>query len=103
MRALLDLCRDKAILVIDEAHIEFAEHESYASVLSENKNLVILRTLSKAYGLADYDAARLSLMILFWTILHASSLPIRFRAGVETALAALTTTASKRCRTCKRR
>ncbi len=40
------------IVVIDEAYIDFAQHESYATLLSKYKNLVVLQTLSKAWGLA---------------------------------------------------
>ena len=40
------------IVVIDEAYIDFAEHDSYATLLSKYKNLVVLQTLSKAWGLA---------------------------------------------------
>ena len=96
MRALLDLCRDKAILVIDEAYIEFAEHESYASVLSENKNLVILRTLSKAYGLAGLRCGAIIAddLILDYIARVIAPYPVP-RPTVETALAALTTTRIK--------
>jgi histidinol-phosphate aminotransferase/imidazoleglycerol-phosphate dehydratase/histidinol-phosphatase len=40
------------IIVLDEAYIEFSELESLAALSTERDNLVILRTLSKAYGLA---------------------------------------------------
>jgi len=40
------------IVVLDEAYIEFAETESLAAHAARTENLVILRTLSKAYGLA---------------------------------------------------
>ena len=43
---------DKALLVVDEAYIEFASVPSLASELDRYPNLVILRTLSKAYALA---------------------------------------------------
>lgn len=52
---ILRLCetlRDKAIIVIDEAYIEFAAAESSIKYLSRQRNLIILRTLSKAYGMA---------------------------------------------------
>lgn len=39
------------VIVVDEAYAEFAE-ESTASLLPKFENLIILRTLSKAYGLA---------------------------------------------------
>jgi histidinol-phosphate aminotransferase len=43
---------DKALVVVDEAYIEFARTDSMAKALERWPNLVILRTLSKAYALA---------------------------------------------------
>ena len=40
------------IVVLDEAYIEFADVESVASAAAIRPNLVVLRTLSKAWGLA---------------------------------------------------
>lgn len=40
------------IVVVDEAYIEFSEAESAAERAASTENLVVLRTLSKAYGLA---------------------------------------------------
>jgi len=42
----------ETIIVLDEAYIEFSELESLASEATRRDNLVVLRTLSKAYGLA---------------------------------------------------
>ena len=42
----------KAIVVVDEAYLEFAGSRSLTPELVGNPNLVILRTLSKAFGLA---------------------------------------------------
>jgi len=57
--ALLALARTlegRALLIIDEAYAEFAQpgagEKSLASELPAHPNLVLLRTLSKAYGLA---------------------------------------------------
>ncbi|HTD27773.1 MAG TPA: histidinol-phosphate transaminase [Xanthomonadaceae bacterium] len=52
--------RDRALLVVDEAYIEFAEARGLAGDVASNPNLVVLRTLSKAHGLA---AARVGCMI----------------------------------------
>lgn len=54
-RAVETLCQQlqgKAIVVVDEAYIEFARTESMTSLLGRFENLVVLRTLSKAYALA---------------------------------------------------
>ncbi|MHB8814819.1 MAG: histidinol-phosphate transaminase [Steroidobacteraceae bacterium] len=42
----------RALVVIDEAYIEFAGRASLARLVAELPNLAILRTLSKAHGLA---------------------------------------------------
>ena len=41
-----------ALLVVDEGLVEFAETESAASVVKDHANLIVLRSLSLAYGLA---------------------------------------------------
>ena len=41
-----------ALLVVDEGLIEFAPFESAAALIGEHPNLVVLRSLSLAYGLA---------------------------------------------------
>ena len=40
------------LVIIDEAYIDFSTQESLLSVLDESKNLVVLQTFSKAWGLA---------------------------------------------------
>lgn len=52
LRRLLNLTRDKALVVIDEAYIEFCPQMSTVGWLADYPHLVILRTLSKAYALA---------------------------------------------------
>ena len=42
----------ETIIVLDEAYIEFADAKSLAAEAMARDNLVVLRTLSKAYGLA---------------------------------------------------
>ncbi|CDZ79031.1 Histidinol-phosphate aminotransferase [Legionella massiliensis] len=44
--------RSKAVIVVDEAYIEFAQVPSATTLLSSFDNLIVLRTLSKAYGMA---------------------------------------------------
>jgi histidinol-phosphate aminotransferase len=54
-QAIADLARElegRALLVIDEAYVEFAEAPSLVSRLESLPGLVLLRTLSKAYALA---------------------------------------------------
>jgi histidinol-phosphate aminotransferase len=42
----------QGIVVVDEAYIDFSEKESWVSKLNQYPNLVVLQTLSKAWGLA---------------------------------------------------
>lgn len=43
---------DRALVVVDEAYIEFSDAQSAATLLASHSNVAVLRTLSKAYGLA---------------------------------------------------
>ena len=42
----------KAIILIDEAYIDYTNQESLSAIAIENKNLIIAKTFSKIYGLA---------------------------------------------------
>ncbi len=42
----------RGIIVIDEAYFDFCSRESFIEMLSEHNNLIVLQTLSKAWGLA---------------------------------------------------
>lgn len=50
--AVLTLFANKAIVVVDEAYIEFSPENSVVNWITQYPNLVILRTLSKAFALA---------------------------------------------------
>lgn len=52
---LLRRMPDRAVLVLDEAYYEYVSHPDYPDALChvrEGRNIVVLRTFSKAYGLA---------------------------------------------------
>ncbi|TCK02017.1 histidinol-phosphate aminotransferase [Volucribacter psittacicida] len=49
---LLAITQNKAIVVVDEAYIEFAPQATLANELANYPNLAIIRTLSKAFALA---------------------------------------------------
>lgn len=49
LRRLLDL---PLLVVLDEAYVEFADHPSRADWVLQHENLVVLRTFSKAAGIA---------------------------------------------------
>ena len=44
--------RYKGLIVVDEAYIDFASEPSATSLLSQYNNILVLQTLSKAFGLA---------------------------------------------------
>ncbi|GAL36900.1 histidinol-phosphate aminotransferase [Vibrio maritimus] len=50
--SLLEMTKDKAIVVMDEAYIDFCPEASTVDLLAQYPNLAILRTLSKAFALA---------------------------------------------------
>lgn len=52
VRQLLEMTRGKALVVADEAYIEFCPSASLAGWLKDYPHLVVLRTLSKAFALA---------------------------------------------------
>ncbi|WDE08307.1 histidinol-phosphate transaminase [Thalassomonas viridans] len=52
IEATLELFSQSAIVVVDEAYIEFCPDSSVVNLLSKYPNLVIVRTLSKAFALA---------------------------------------------------
>jgi len=50
---ILKLSRKKCLVVIDEAYIDFCLEETSLDLLNRFSNLIILRTLSKAFSLAS--------------------------------------------------
>lgn len=52
LKALLEMTRDRAIVVADEAYIEFCPQATLAGWLGDYPHLAVLRTLSKAFALA---------------------------------------------------
>ncbi len=59
IKAVLELARGKAMVVVDEAYIEYAEASNISGtantstdLIRQYPHLVVLRTLSKAFGLA---------------------------------------------------
>jgi len=58
--ALLEGLKERAIVVVDEAYIEFSGSPGWAADLGRHPHLAITRTLSKAYALAG---ARLGVLL----------------------------------------
>jgi len=42
----------KTIVLVDEAYIEYSDQQSVSELVLENKNLIVVKTFSKIYGLA---------------------------------------------------
>lgn len=55
-------------VVVDEAYIEFSDQPSSLAFLNQHKNLIILRTFSKAWGLAG---VRCGIILADPTIIHS--------------------------------
>jgi histidinol-phosphate aminotransferase len=49
---LLQALQDRCLVVLDEAYIEFSAHESFVNELQHYPHMIVLRTFSKAWGLA---------------------------------------------------
>jgi histidinol-phosphate aminotransferase len=49
---ILELCTLGAMVIVDEAYIDFAQSPSMGKQILTHPNLVVMRTLSKAWGLA---------------------------------------------------
>ena len=81
---------ERALIVVDEAYIEFAGTASASTLLPRHENLVVLRTLSKAHALAAARIGSLlahaSIIELLRRILPAYPLPA---PCVDAGLAAL--------------
>lgn len=52
IKAVLEQVANDAIVVVDEAYIEFSPESSVQNWLADYPNLIVLRTLSKAFALA---------------------------------------------------
>lgn len=52
VRAAVEQASQKALVVLDEAYLEYSSEPSLAKMVQDNRNLVVVRTFSKIYGLA---------------------------------------------------
>ena len=70
IKEILKKINGRALLVVDEAYIEYSDQLSISTLLSDFDCLVVLRTLSKAYALA---AARLGAVLAHPTVIKLLS------------------------------
>jgi histidinol-phosphate aminotransferase len=83
---LIDICealKNKVIVVLDEAYIEFSTAQSMSAFVSQYPNLVVLRTLSKAYGLAGARLGSLIANQAIINLLHKVIAPYPIPVPVE--------------------
>ncbi|NBB93792.1 MAG: histidinol-phosphate transaminase [Gammaproteobacteria bacterium] len=99
---VLDLARRRSgegLVVIDEAYIEFSDRPSLAERVAQQPNLVVLRTLSKAFGLAGCRLGALiahaEVIDLLRRIIPPYPLPTPAVAAAERALAPETVAARR--------
>jgi histidinol-phosphate aminotransferase len=87
---LLLALTDRALVVVDEAYIEFSGDRSLTAELARFPNLVVLRTLSKAYGLAGARVGSLiaapEIVALLGKVIPPYSIP---QLTIEAVLATL--------------
>jgi histidinol-phosphate aminotransferase len=87
---LLIALADRALVVVDEAYIEFSGDASLTAALARFPNLVVLRTLSKAYGLAGARVGSLiaqsAIVALLAKVIPPYSIP---QLTIEAVLATL--------------
>jgi len=87
---LLATLASRSLVVVDEAYIEFSGDASLTGALSRYPNLVVLRTLSKAFGLAGARVGSLiaarEIVALLAKVIPPYSIP---QLAIETVLATL--------------
>ncbi|PWD81049.1 histidinol-phosphate transaminase [Ignatzschineria ureiclastica] len=90
MIQILEATRDRAIVVVDEAYIELSEAESFTQQLKDYPHLAIIRTLSKAFGLAGircgFVVANQPLIALLRRVMSPYPIPVPVIAMAEMAL-----------------
>lgn len=92
--------RDRSVVVVDEAYIEFADRDSMIDALPEHDNLVVLRTMSKAFALAGARCGALVANEEAVTMLSRVLSPYSFSTPVtERVLDAMTDDGFEKART----
>jgi histidinol-phosphate aminotransferase len=81
----------KAIVLVDEAYIDFTEQQSLCDLVPYNKNLVIAKTFSKIYGLAG---ARTGYAIAHKDTIEQLALMVSWPAGSLSVVSAAAAIAS---------
>jgi histidinol-phosphate aminotransferase len=88
MRELLEAVPDDVVVVLDEAYTEFVRDPAAVvgpSLLAEHDNLVVLRTFSKAYGLAALRVGYAMAHPLVADALRATAVPFGVSGPAQAA------------------
>ncbi len=92
MRRLLGACPDETLFVIDEAYFEFADEDCQQGLrllLDSGRHGVVLRTFSKAYGLAGLRVGYgLCTHVRIPKLLSAATTPFHVNAAAQKAATA---------------
>lgn len=95
----IELFKNSAIVVVDEAYIEFSPEQTCTDLLAEYDNVIVLRTLSKAFALAGLRCGFTLASEAIITLLSKVIAPYPISAPVaEIASSALSTDLAKMTR-----
>ena len=81
----------KAIVLVDEAYLDFTEQQSLSDLVPYNKNLVIAKTFSKIYGLAG---ARIGYAVAHTDTIEQLTMMVSWPAGSLSIVSAAAAIAS---------
>lgn len=91
IQQIIQAARGRALVVIDEAYAEFSAAPSWCRAIDREPHVVVLRTLSKAYGLAGVRVGSVIATPAIIELLRKIIPPYAIaQPTVETTLAALT-------------
>jgi len=101
IKKIITARNDKSIIVVDEAYIEFSGQNSLGANVNDHENLIVLRTLSKAYALAGARCGAVIANATTIDILSRVLPPFSFSTpAVASALKALTDESLATASTC---
>lgn len=86
IKKLLTALQGRGMVVVDEAYIEFSEANSMVTMLNEHANLIILRTLSKAYGFAGLRCGATLAHESMISLLNKMIAPYPLASNIETMI-----------------
>jgi histidinol dehydrogenase len=97
--AFINAAQGRAVVVVDEAYFEFSDTKPASDLIAEYPNVVVLRTLSKAYGLAGARVgcaiARPEVIALLRTLMAPYPVPSPVAQAALRGLADLAQVASR--------